>query len=59
MPDCSSFLRWSGDTAPGVVWPATFSPGQVWGLVAPAPPFAREELDLAWTRLKAWGLEVK
>jgi muramoyltetrapeptide carboxypeptidase len=42
-----------------VVWPAAFSPGQAWGLFAPAHPFVREEFDLALTRLKAWGLEVK
>ena len=52
-------LHWSGQAAPGAVWPAPPGPGQAWGLFAPAHHFDREEFELALNRLKTWGLAVK
>ncbi|MDR2725791.1 MAG: LD-carboxypeptidase [Candidatus Adiutrix sp.] len=51
-------LQWSGETDPGVIWPAAPGPGQVWGLFAPAHHFDRQEFDQALIRLKTWGLKV-
>ncbi|MDR2934820.1 MAG: LD-carboxypeptidase [Candidatus Adiutrix sp.] len=51
-------LHWTGETAPGTVWPSAPGPGQAWGLFAPAHPFDRGEFELALARLKAWGLKV-
>ena len=52
-------LRWSGQAAPGAVWPIPPDPGQAWGLFAPAHPFDRAEFEQALTRLRTWGLTVK
>jgi muramoyltetrapeptide carboxypeptidase len=41
-----------------VVWPAAPSPGQAWGIFAPAHVFDREEFERALARLSAWGLKV-
>ena len=52
-------LHWTGETAPGTVWPSAPAPGQAWGLFAPAHPFDREAFEAALARLKTWGLKVR
>lgn len=52
-------LHWTGEAAPGTVWPPAPGPGQAWGLFAPAHPFERADFELALARLRAWGLKVR
>ncbi len=52
-------LSWSGETGPGVRWPAAIGPGATVGLFAPAHHFDREEMVRGAEVLRSWGVEVR
>jgi len=57
-PRTTPRLHWTGETAPGTLWPSLPGPGQAWGIFAPAHPFERADFELALARLRTWGLAV-